>query len=1131
MKVQHEAVTCIPAVGNFQLDGADEQFRLARLQTFNWGTFGGVVDIRVPEAGYLFVGPSGSGKSTLLDAHAALLTPPKWVDFNVAAREAERHGRDRSVMTYVRGAWAQQTGDSGEYLAQYLRTGTTWSAIAETYRNRRGRAVTLAQVLWIRGNSTAVAEVKKLYLTLQREFELKDLEFFAKSDFDVRRFKQELPDAFVKDEFSPYQERFRGLLGIENERALRLLHKTQSAKNLGDLNVFLRDFMLDAPETFQVAERLVSEFGELNAAHQAVVAARRQIEPLAPARAKHHELEHKRREKSVLDELAVAVDGYREQRRKELLERRIAELEVELEGVRAEAARLGVLADGEFHKLCDLRLRRHGLGGGLIEQLEQQLKQAESEQPARLRKRDQAAEACRALGWDIPESAPSFVQRVAAAKERMLKARELEHELEGRKDALKEQRRERELEFQAARTEIAAMERQRSNIPAHMLELRAEMAESLGIAEDVLPFAGELLEVKKDAASWQGAIERVLHSFAQSLLVDDRYYAAVSSYLNERSIGGRLVYFRAVRQQNDVQERRMLGPSSLVRKLTIAPGPHYDWLRDELGARFDYGCAETLHAFRNAQRAVTREGQVKHNASRHEKDDRRRVDDRSRWVLGFDNKEKLTLYKERAGELGAQLARIASELEALTEEGARQRQELLHCQTLANLTWAEVDVPALLTQIANFREAIVRETRARPELAELDAEIAKQGKVHERAAKAQNEQEVRSRSLADQRAKHERALAGLGQELLAIALTPTQGAGLGERFARASKPLTLETLDQLTTEVDRGIGQELKALELAMTDLRNDVERLFAEFNRHWPAESGGLDATMASAHDYFGKLARLETDGLPRYEQRFAQLLREQSDQNLTLLSTRLEQERMAIRSRLELVNESLLSAEFNPGTHLLIDAADKAVEEVRQFKQSLKAALSYSFAAEEESLERRFEVLSALVKRLGSQETADKSWRSLVLDVRQHVEFVARELDEEEREVEIYRSGAGKSGGQRQKLAATCLAAALRYQLGGQDRSLPCFATVVLDEAFDKADAEFTTMAMNIFKTFGFQMVVATPLKSVMTLEPFIGGACFVHIKGRKSSALLTIDYDEEARRLKLPEGVGHGQEAAVA
>jgi uncharacterized protein YPO0396 len=60
---------------------------------------------------------------------------------------------------------------------------------------------------------------------------------------------------------------------------------------------------------------------------------------------------------------------------------------------------------------------------------------------------------------------------------------------------------------------------------------------------------------------------------------------------------------------------------------------------------------------------------------------------------------------------------------------------------------------------------------------------------------------------------------------------------------------------------------------------------------------------------------------------------------------------------------------------------------------------------------------------------------------------------------------------------------------------------------------------------------MVVATPLKSVMTLEPFIGGACFVHIKDRKNSAALKIDYDKETQRLKLPEHVKNVQETIVS
>ena len=89
----------------------------------------------------------------------------------------------------------------------------------------------------------------------------------------------------------------------------------------------------------------------------------------------------------------------------------------------------------------------------------------------------------------------------------------------------------------------------------------------------------------------------------------------------------------------------------------------------------------------------------------------------------------------------------------------------------------------------------------------------------------------------------------------------------------------------------------------------------------------------------------------------------------------------------------------------------------------------------------------------------------------------------------------------------------------LGGNEHGVPMYAPVVLDEAFDKADNEFTALAMNIFENFGFQMIVATPLKSVMTLEPFIGGACFIDISDRRVSGVLMIEYDSKQQRLKLP------------
>ena len=81
------------------------------------------------------------------------------------------------------------------------------------------------------------------------------------------------------------------------------------------------------------------------------------------------------------------------------------------------------------------------------------------------------------------------------------------------------------------------------------------------------------------------------------------------------------------------------------------------------------------------------------------------------------------------------------------------------------------------------------------------------------------------------------------------------------------------------------------------------------------------------------------------------------------------------------------------------------------------------------------------------------------------------------------------------------------------------------------DKSDAEFTALTMNIFKTFGFQIIIATPLKSVMTLEPFIGGAYFVHIRDRKISTAIPIEYDAETQRLQLTQEMSDAEAAVVS
>jgi uncharacterized protein YPO0396 len=323
--------------------------------------------------------------------------------------------------------------------------------------------------------------------------------------------------------------------------------------------------------------------------------------------------------------------------------------------------------------------------------------------------------------------------------------------------------------------------------------------------------------------------------------------------------------------------------------------------------------------------------------------------------------------------------------------------------------------------------------------------------------------------------------------------------------------------------VEKVLNREAEEINHGIAGCEKHIENIFIDFKRTWPVDAGDFDATLSSAPDFFSKLTRLETDGLPAHEQRFFDLLQNQSHQNLAALYTYLNNARKNIMERMELVNDSLKKVPFNQSlnqkTYLHIEASDRRLPEVREFKQDLQQSLSHAWSEDRGLAEDRFRALKKLIERLSSQESEQKRWRESVLDVRQHVEFIGRERDEGGVEVEIYRSGAGKSGGQRQKLATTCLAAALRSQLGGNDLGVPMYAPVVLDEAFDKADNEFTTLVMNIFDNFGFQMIVATPLKSVMTLEPFIGGACFVEINDRRVSSVLLIEYDKELQRLDLP------------
>ena len=80
---------------------------------------------------------------------------------------------------------------------------------------------------------------------------------------------------------------------------------------------------------------------------------------------------------------------------------------------------------------------------------------------------------------------------------------------------------------------------------------------------------------------------------------------------------------------------------------------------------------------------------------------------------------------------------------------------------------------------------------------------------------------------------------------------------------------------------------------------------------------------------------------------------------------------------------------------------------------------------------------------------------------------------------EHEHYTDSGGKSGGQKEKLAYTVLAASLAYQFGlewGAVRSRS-FRFVVIDEAFGRGSDESARYGLELFRKLNLQLLIVTP------------------------------------------------------
>ncbi|WP_254920610.1 SbcC/MukB-like Walker B domain-containing protein [Blastococcus mobilis] len=154
------------------------------------------------------------------------------------------------------------------------------------------------------------------------------------------------------------------------------------------------------------------------------------------------------------------------------------------------------------------------------------------------------------------------------------------------------------------------------------------------------------------------------------------------------------------------------------------------------------------------------------------------------------------------------------------------------------------------------------------------------------------------------------------------------------------------------------------------------------------------------------------------------------------------------------------------------------------------------------------------------------DRNWARYVTDVRNWFVFTASERwREDDSEYETYSDSGGKSGGQKEKLAYTILAASLAYQFRLDPAAVrsKTFRFVVIDEAFGRGSDESTRFALTLFTRLGLQLLIVTPLQKIHVIEPHVAAVGFVDNPTGNYSRLQSMTIEEYREQQALRRAAG--------
>jgi len=325
---------------------------------------------------------------------------------------------------------------------------------------------------------------------------------------------------------------------------------------------------------------------------------------------------------------------------------------------------------------------------------------------------------------------------------------------------------------------------------------------------------------------------------------------------------------------------------------------------------------------------------------------------------------------------------------------------------------------------------------------------------------------------------------------------------------------TVKNIDKVRDNIVKELNEDRKRFAGRQSTVRDKIIQKMKEYKDKFPSDSLDLSDDIEARGEYLYKLEKIINEGLPAHEATLKTMLNKNTIDDIVAFDNKLDIHEKEIRTKIKNINEHLREIEFNKGTYIELIADRNRDQDIKLFKEDLKACYSNILDTNDAYTEDRFNDVQKILNRFRSNENKDIDWTNKVTDVRNWFDFNASErYSADNVEKEFYAGSSGKSGGQKEKLAYTIIASALAYQFGlksGEPKS-KSFRFAVIDEAFGKGSDSSAEYGLELFKKLNLQLLIVTPLQKIHIIENYINSVNYVSNTEGNNSEIQNLTVEE--------------------